>query len=327
MVVGDGDSMSATEAATLRFTPAPDYNGAVTVPYVYTDLNGNSSSATIEITVVPQPEVDDGYNVSKEPRDTPDFDSEPEPAGELSADGAVLDALAAINGEHLIAGIGADGVVVSTANAFDPLNSVVLSSEKLNDVRYSDLERRLMTELGPKYKMIDAEGFSGFSLRIGLLDGSTGSGAKDQVVIETLVREKYLMIQLSTALASDTRSVVDYQVRRLDGQQLPEWLDRAGQSVYIGERPADVERIALSVTVVYDDGTVDVRNVEVETKTGDIRPLIEQQASGQPLLFQRQFNAMEMPADQSVDDLSKTSKAARLDHFRIERHGNPAHAM
>ena len=308
IVVGDGDAMSATEAATLQFTPSPDYNGVVTVPYVFTDLNGNASGATIEITVVPQPEIDDGYNVSKEPREQPDFDDAPQAADPLSADGAVLDALAAINGEPLGTSIGADGVVVSTANAIDPLNSVVHSSQELSAVRYSDLERRLMTELGPRYELIDAEGFSGFSLKIGLLGDSSGDGAKDQVVIETLVREKYLMIQLSTALVSDARTVVDYEVHQFNGQQLPEWLDRADQAVFLGERPADVERIALSVTVIYDDGSTEVRNVEIETKTGNIRPIIEKQASSQPLLFQRQFNAMEMPADHSVDDLSKLLK-------------------
>ncbi len=50
-----GDQMlSETEAATLTFTPAPDFNGVVpTITTTVTDTNGDTSTVTIDITVTP----------------------------------------------------------------------------------------------------------------------------------------------------------------------------------------------------------------------------------------------------------------------------------
>ena len=49
-----GTQLSATEAATLRFVPTGDFNGAVTpISYTITDSNGNSDDATIRIAVTP----------------------------------------------------------------------------------------------------------------------------------------------------------------------------------------------------------------------------------------------------------------------------------
>ena len=65
-----GDVLSPTEAATLEFTPAPDFNGTVTpIDYTLTDINGATSEADILIDVTPTPDaVDDVFTTNE---DTP----------------------------------------------------------------------------------------------------------------------------------------------------------------------------------------------------------------------------------------------------------------
>ena len=65
-----GDVLSPTEAASLLFTPEPDFNGPVTpFDYTLTDINGEESSATVEVDVTPTPDAVDDAFVTNE--DTP----------------------------------------------------------------------------------------------------------------------------------------------------------------------------------------------------------------------------------------------------------------
>ena len=68
ITVSANDTLSATEAATLVFTPVIDFAGNVTtVAYTLTDANGNTSSATIDITVTPTPDaVNDTVTVNED---------------------------------------------------------------------------------------------------------------------------------------------------------------------------------------------------------------------------------------------------------------------
>ena len=65
-----GDVLSPTEAASLEFTPEPDFNGPITpVEYTLTDINGAESSAEITVDVIPTPDaVDDVFTTNE---DTP----------------------------------------------------------------------------------------------------------------------------------------------------------------------------------------------------------------------------------------------------------------
>ena len=70
VAVAPGDVLSPEEAASLEFTPEPDFNGPVTpIEYTLTDINGEGSPAMIDITVTPTPDAVDDTFVSNE--DTP----------------------------------------------------------------------------------------------------------------------------------------------------------------------------------------------------------------------------------------------------------------
>ena len=65
-----GDVLSPTEAASLEFTPEPDFFGPITpVEYTLTDINGEESSAQIAVDVTPTPDAVDDAVITNE--DTP----------------------------------------------------------------------------------------------------------------------------------------------------------------------------------------------------------------------------------------------------------------
>ena len=60
VTVAPGAILTADEAATLEFTPAPDFNGPITpIDYTLTDINGATSEADILIDVTPTPDATD----------------------------------------------------------------------------------------------------------------------------------------------------------------------------------------------------------------------------------------------------------------------------
>ena len=70
VTIAAGDVLSPTEAASMEFTPAADFNGMVaTVAYTVTDINGETSDANIDITVIPTPDAVDDIASGNE--DTP----------------------------------------------------------------------------------------------------------------------------------------------------------------------------------------------------------------------------------------------------------------
>ena len=65
-----GDVLSPTEAASLLFTPAEDFNGPITpIEYTLTDINGATSDAAIAVDVTPTPDAMDEVFTTNE--DTP----------------------------------------------------------------------------------------------------------------------------------------------------------------------------------------------------------------------------------------------------------------
>ena len=70
VVVMAGDVLTPEQAATLVFNPVPDFNGPVTpINYEVTDINGETSAAMIDITIIPTPDAEDDSFVTNE--DTP----------------------------------------------------------------------------------------------------------------------------------------------------------------------------------------------------------------------------------------------------------------
>ncbi|MGI9422698.1 MAG: cadherin-like domain-containing protein, partial [Hyphomicrobiaceae bacterium] len=291
-------SVTLNADGSLRYTPNVGFTGVDSFNYTIENGLGVTDTATVTVSVGLVPES--FSPLEEEPDATPPPQSTD--LEELTADGAVLDALRAINGEPVNGGIGVNGIVVTAANNIASLNGIERASEPLPQQRLWQMSDKL-TEAGG-LSAYDAERLTGFSLRMGLTDDFAGTSDKAQVIIETMVRDKVLIIQLSNTLDQAERKVVEFRVTQADGRPLPQWLDRIDRGTLMGERPADLEQVGLRVTVVYNDGTNDTRTVEIQTHSGEIQPVLEQRAPHAPKLFDDQFNPTEIPADGSLEALS-----------------------
>ncbi|MEM7750445.1 MAG: hypothetical protein AAF346_19500, partial [Pseudomonadota bacterium] len=272
-----------------------------TISYSISDGNGGTASAVVTVTV--------RQVIGPLPEETPDLPppSDPIIPDEVEADGAVLDALNAINGINPNSGINVDGIILAATNDLASLHGLDAASNRLSDSRAWEL-LAFANEQGGALSGFGVEGLTGFSLRLGLLDNFAGTSDKDQVIIEALVREKVLMVQVSNNVSDQAKTIVEYRFTRADGGPLPGWLDRVGSTLLLGERPADVEQLQLRIDVVYSDGTSESRAVKIETNSGEIQPFSQQQASAAPKMFAEQFNPTTVPAEEGMQELSRMLK-------------------
>ncbi|MBX9926717.1 MAG: cadherin-like domain-containing protein, partial [Hyphomicrobiaceae bacterium] len=278
-VVVPGGTVTITLGGGLVFTPDAEVAGPVTFAYTISDGQGGTATATITVNI-----REGGPNAPVVPviPDRPiEFPTRSD-AGFAGIDvrGAVLDAVNRIFPLGFgTSRIGVTGIVVDTVNGISPL-SQGLGVSSLSDVASQlppDQARTIWeTAFYPGSRSSfpsEPEGLTGFSLRLGLAGYSIESSDRSQVIIETLVRERTLIVQISNTAGSEKR-VVDYRVLRADGGPAPAWLDRVGPNLLVGQRPADVEQIGLRVIVVFSDGTTEAKSVSIETMSGEIKPLL-----------------------------------------------------
>ena len=92
-----------------------------------------------------------------------------------------------------------------------------------------------------------------------------------------------------------------------DGTALPNWLDRAGKDLLIGQHEPNQEFITLKVEALYSDGSVVVEQVRIDTATGEIQPIKSgRQGALQPTMFNAQLRAKPML---SLDEIQSLARA------------------
>lgn len=150
------------------------------------------------------------------------------------------------------------------------------------------------------------DGLPGFSLRSNV-PGNLGSlSAREQVIIESVVRDNTLIIQISNTIEFGSKRIVEYRMMQSNGKPLPEWLDRAGRDLLIGRRDANFDTLFLKVEAIYSDGSVIVEEVKVDTATGEIQPQkTGRQGSLAPRLFGDQFNAPAVLTPDQIETLGR----------------------
>ncbi|MGL4525595.1 MAG: Ig-like domain-containing protein, partial [Aestuariivirga sp.] len=322
----DGDKLTVKSATagqgsvtiladgSISYTPRPGFAGTDTITYVISDGHGGFATATVTIEVqdsgyVEQP-VEFGFNG---PSILPDNDNSASDGdyASISADGAVVDAVFDIGSLRSLAGqLGTDGIVLSAANGVRSLGgmgSLGANGIILETIR-AERAREMLSYAGLDFRVFGGgiDGLTGFSLRSNV-PGNLGSlGSEEQVIIESLVRNRTLIVQISNTIDPGEKRIVDYKITQADGTPLPEWLDRAGRDLLIGERSANEEIIKIRVEAIYSDGTVVVQEVKIETATGEIQPLTPgKQGSLAPALFGDQFNARPMLTTDQIQSLGR----------------------
>ena len=95
-------------------------------------------------------------------------------------------------------------------------------------------------------------------------------------------KDRMLTISLSGIPGFTLPSIVDVDVRQLDGTPLPYWLDGSLLRQITGLAPAGVEFIDLHVRVVLSDGTTVSKNIRVDAATGEIEELPDRRTDAGP---------------------------------------------
>ena len=148
------------------------------------------------------------------------------------------------------------------------------------------------------------EGLSGFSLRFSLGIAQSDQSHGGQVILETLVRDRVLLVQISNTFAMSEGPATEYRIMQADGKPLPDWLDKTNGTLLIGEHPADVEVLRLRVIAILSDGTTITREVEIRTSTGEIQALLVERRTEVPRMFSDQLESGHMLSPREIDDLA-----------------------
>ncbi len=147
-------------------------------------------------------------------------------------------------------------------------------------------------------------------MRLDLVGRDGGITARDQLVIEALVRARTLIVQISTSVQSaDGPQIEQVRVLPADGARLPTWLHRVAPDLLIGERPAGTERITLKLEVRYSDGTIEKRFIVIEALSGDVYEAGSRRADV-VVPFQAQFALNEPIRAEDVAGLACLLKAS-----------------
>ena len=322
----DGDPLTVTKAkagngaveiladGSIKYTPKAGFTGTDTITYVVSDGNGGFAIASVTITV-----ADDGYT-EKDPvfgYHGPEHHDDGEPASHdtpyqpITGEGAVVDAVFDIHELGSLAGhLTAEGAVLAAANggrSLDGVGTMQTSGAVVDTIRQERAMEIARSAIGGRgFQIYEIDGLPGFSLRNNVPGNLAGLGMREQIIIESLVRDRTLILQITNTLTPGDKRIIDYRVTRADGTALPAWLDRVGKDLLIGEHAPDEEVINLRVEAIYSDGSTAVEEVTIQTSTGEIQPLKNiQKDATPPALFKDQLKARPTLSTGQIENLGR----------------------
>jgi large repetitive protein len=300
---------------TISYQPRPGFAGTEIITYVISDGNGGTATAHVTVTVraavIPM--------IAPSLPELPARPANPSPS--LHVGGAILNSTNGLDisigsptfvtGDFLhVAGQSLQNhAVMSAVGQFQPLNGIpslmqLLSLSGLPPFDQGqgivEVEIDHLTEMWrTQNSLLQAadgnpsdwgpEGLKGFSLKFGLAQGQNGAGMRERIAIESLLRDRVLMVNVTPFGDFDGVRVAQLRCTQLNGAALPVWLDEAGNGFLIGERPVDVERIDLTIEAVLEDGTTIRKDVRIDLRTGAINSIAAERRAELPAIFTRQL--------------------------------------
>ena len=283
----DGDPLSVFTAkvdvgtvvinadGTISHFAPPEFQGVATITYIVSDGQGGfvESTATVIVTQA-NANVNDllgntdiVYPESEPPSTTVNpingFITTPLIIGDMANSFRSLNNMPDLGGNRpLLTAIDAlrslNGI-----GSFDvddnPIGNVIDQLDKIRDLRFG--ADRLFD---PRFGDFLAEGLTGFSVR----QLSTDS---DQVMIESVVRDRVIYMEVRDIGAESDPRMVEYQLRTRDGSPLPSWIHMDARGLAIIERPVDAETVRLIVRAIRADGQVIQIPVIIQGATGEIQ--------------------------------------------------------
>ena len=287
-------TVSINPNGTLAFEPAPNFTGLAVIEYTISDGQGGFSTARAFVLISPNIHVISDAN-------PPDVALGVLPAAGdpgLATDGIIVETVQNAGALGSVGGsLGQSGIVDAAANQVSSLGGLgnkASGSGVAGHIEITPVSRPWQLETLTDVQSAhvdhtwDPKGLTGFSLRF-TYDQSISDGARAEIAFESFVRDGTLILQLSSTALSGRANVVEYRVLQADGRSLPNWLDRAGPDVLIGQRPAGNETINLKVIAILSDGTNIERDVTVQTISGEIQPLKSERRSDVMPMFTDQL--------------------------------------
>ncbi len=118
----------------------------------------------------------------------------------------------------------------------------------------------------------DVRSFTGYSLRMTVDAVDDTASDAGQIVVETLMRDRTILVEISDTLASDGGPQVDsYSVLQADGRPLPSWAQAADAGLLLMEVPVDGGVLDLLITAHLADGSVITRAVTLQLSSGEVQ--------------------------------------------------------
>lgn len=282
----DGDPLSVFTAkvdvgtvvinpdGTISHFADPEFQGVATITYIVSDGQGGFVESTATV-IVTQANANVNDLIGKTGLRFPDRETPTtvDPLNEFITTPLIIDdtansfrflvntpdlggaqpMLTAVNGLRVLNGIGALDVNGSPVNdlvrQLDIVRNLRFNADRLFDPRFGDLL---------------VEGLTGFSVR----QFSLGN---DQVMIESVVRDRVVYMEMSDIGGDSDPRMVEYQLRTRDGTPLPDWIRMDARGLAIIERPVDAETVRLIVRALRADGQVVEIPVIIQGATGDIQ--------------------------------------------------------
>ena len=292
-VTADVGTVTINPDGTLAYVAPIGFQGIATIRYVVSDGRGgfNESVLTVRVTqaaadvnallgLYPQPGVPDGWRVEGIRDQVQDF---------IAVPLIVSDTVNGFRSLHGTPDLGGDRPLLTAVNGISWLGGMAdpgrIQMAPVNDtIRYLDRVRSLRDDVDrmfdPRWGDFTLKGLTGFSVR----QLATGN---DQVMIDSIVRDRVIYMELTDVGADDAPRITDYRLRMRDGSPLPGWVTMDRQGLVILERPVDAEELHLVVRAVRADGQAFDIPVVVQGATGEIEldaPIADQRiGNAEPL--------------------------------------------
>ncbi len=263
---------------TFQYIPHFGFVGTDTFVVTVDDGRGGSVNVTVSINVTPVASANAIADTSPTPQQGLATGTQP-----LVVDGIILDAVSGIAPLDLGSmDLGASGIVINAVNSLSSLDGVgvlraepgaqgTIISDPRDLARLAALARTTFPETAGFW---ESSALTGYSLRMDLgsdivLDGSSKSS---QLVVDTLMRDRVMLVQVSTTNDhSAGKRVLDYQFLLADGRPLPVWVNTADRGVLLVEIPVGGGTLDLKITARLADGSFITRTVAIQNATGEVQ--------------------------------------------------------
>ncbi len=129
----------------------------------------------------------------------------------------------------------------------------------------------------------------GFSRSMELRPQFGDDGVRGELTVQSVLRGRTITLEFSSSFNGADQRTTEYRVLQADGRPLPDWLERAGKDIVVGDMPVDLDEIRLKIVAILADGSSTERNIIVDLSTGEIRPAPDQLGWSRPPIFQESF--------------------------------------